>query len=179
MLVIDENKLKLLKMKEKLLEVTEGNQEAALDDYKKLAIEIDNEMYEAIINKIKNTNYHNLPLEEQLKFLTDIEKDYESFNEFQCEFRNVVEKYTDSEFDLSDIGNILIDVIRNRISIISGYLINIKNIERNKEKLEKLNTQLITEEKKKEAIEEKLIQLDDELINNMLNAEGRLIDETW
>ena len=53
MLVVDNNKMKLLRMKEKLLEVSPDNYQNNLVDFRKLAIEIDNEVYNLLVNNIK------------------------------------------------------------------------------------------------------------------------------
>jgi len=83
-LVINDNNLKLLKMKEKLLEVTiDNSQNTILEDYSSLAKEIDSEVYETLVDKIKTTDYHNQTLEEQLAFLSEIENEYVEINELQ------------------------------------------------------------------------------------------------
>ena len=176
MLVIDETKLKLLKMKEKLLEVMIEDNKNVLKDYKDLAIEIDKSLYESLLEKIKSTNYNSLPLEEQISFLSEIENDYNEYNEFRCKCLNTFELYSDEELILSPISNIVIDNIKERISTISGYLINNKNLEKDRKELEKLNLELITEEKKKSSIEEKYLSLEKELKINLINAEGRIYD---
>ena len=115
MLVVDNNKMKLLKMKEKLLEVSSDNYQENLDDYKKLATEIDLQAYASLVNHIKETNYHDLPLEEQINVLSDFVREYDDVNELQCSFRNVYQKYAGSILELSDISNILIDEIKERL----------------------------------------------------------------
>lgn len=178
MLVIDDNNLKLLKMKEKLLEIAVlEDLDIVLNDYKRLAEEIDKSVYEAFINRIRKTDYHNQSLEEQLSFLIDIEEEYVEFYELQCRFKNVYEKYSNNSLNLSNIEDIKIDEIRNRISNISGYLINIKNIEDSKIQLTYFGDKLIEEEKKKDAIALKLLELDKILLDNVLKAEGRILDD--
>ena len=174
MLVIDDNKLKLLRMKEKLLEFPIDNQSQILSEYKEMVIDIDKVMYERLIDMIKNTNYHNLPLEEQLRFLTDIENEYNNFNEFQCRYRSIYEKYANDELQLSLIENIYIDRIKSKISAINGYLVNNEKLLNYHNSLEELNIELIESEKKKEAISERLQLLENELVDNVLRAEGRL-----
>ena len=101
MLVIDDSKLKLLKMKEKMLDLA-INDNTTLDEYKTLAIQIDSECYEMIINKVKDNNYNNLPFEEQIKFFNEIIEDYDYLNELQCRFKKVYAKYSEEELELSD-----------------------------------------------------------------------------
>ena len=72
MLVINDNRTRLLAMKEKLLEVDKDNQEQLLEDYKTLATSIDKEIFEDLVKKIETTNYYSLSLQERLNFLTDI-----------------------------------------------------------------------------------------------------------
>ena len=174
MLVFDDGKLKLLKMKEKLLELSTEGHDQILSEYKSIVLEIDKELYEALVNFIKNTDYHNVPLKEKLDFLTSVQSEYISFNEFQCKYRNIYEKYTDDKLKLSDISKIYIDKIVERIDAINGYLINIKNIEENSKKLEELNVELIDSEKKKDVVYAKFKSLEEELKNSILSAEGRL-----
>ena len=174
MLVMDENKLKLLKMKEKLLEVSFTNRDEILSQYKEMVLNIDKDMYDRLINMIKDTNYHNQTLEGQLEFLTNLENEYNSFNEFQCRYRNIYEKYASDKLELSPIEDIYIDKIKERIDAINGYLINNQNLLRYRDNLEELNVQLIDAEKKKSAIEERLDLLEKELRTNVLNAEGRI-----
>ena len=52
MLVINTTNENLLKMKEKLLEVSIGDNSSILEDYKKYAKEIDDDYYNQIIKKI-------------------------------------------------------------------------------------------------------------------------------
>jgi len=170
----NENDLKLLKMKEKLLEVTDANHEENLRIYAQLAVQIDKDYYNGILNKINESNYHNQTLEEELVFLEELEKEYEQLFELQCRFKEIYERYSSSKLVLSDIDTIDIDAIKNRMSVISGYLINLKNMEDNKKELEKCNEQLILEEKKKKEIEKRLGALEDELKKSFLNAEGRV-----
>ena len=174
MLVIDDNKLKILRMKEKLLEVSTGNKDMILSEYKKMVLELDENMYNRLIDIIKNTIYHNLPLEEQLQGLTNLEGEYNSYNEFQCRYKENYEKYAHEKLELLPIDDIYIDKIKNKIDAISGYLINNQNLARYRSELERLNVELINAEKKKEAINSRLQLLEQELRNNVLNAEGRI-----
>ena len=174
MLVIDENKLRLLKMKEKLLEVSSGNHDDILSQYKEIILDIDKIMYDKLINMIRDTNYHNQSLEEQLEFLTTLVNEYNSFNEFQCRYKNVYEKYAVDKLELTSIEDIYIDRIKEKIDAINGYLINSQNLLRHRNNLEELNVQLIDAEKKKREIEDRFNLLEEELRKNVLNAEGRI-----
>ena len=174
MLVIDENKMKLLRMKEKLLEVSFDNRYQILSQYKEIVLDIDRNMYDRLIDMIKNTNYHNQPLEEQLIFLTGVENEYNDFNEFQCRYKNIYEKYADDKLVLSPIEDIYIDKIREKIDAINGYLVNKQNLDRYRQKIEELNIKLINAEKKKSEIEARFCLLEKELITNVFNAEGRI-----
>ena len=178
MLVIDDSKMKLLKMKERLLEISAGVDKTALEDYKKLAVEIDSQIYNNLFEKIKNINTHNYSLEEQLVFLNEILQDYEDLYQLRCSFEMIYGRYSTEKLELSDLSNILLDNIKNRKSIVEGYLVNSKNIDNIKKELEKLNFKLIQEENKKDEIGRKVKQLETELRNNILNAEGRIYSDT-
>ena len=174
MLVIDDNKLKLLRMKEKLLEVSFDNKDTVLSEYKEIVLDIDRTMYDKLIDMIKNANYHDQPLETQLQYLTNLENEYNSYNEFQCRYRDIYERYASDKLALSPIEDVYIDKIKERIDAINGYLINKQNLERYRKILEELNIQLIDAEKKKDAIESRFGLLEKELKNAVLNAEGRI-----
>ena len=177
MLVIDDNRSKLLKMKEKMLEVSSTNREEILSDYRDLVIQIDHEIYNKLIAKIKDTDYNNLPLEEELRELSLFEDNYNAFDELRHSYIQVYEKYATDELELSPLDNILIDNIRKRISDIQGYLINLKNLESNKTELSRLSQELVNEDRRATLTNDKIIILEDELINNLLKAEGRLHDD--
>ena len=144
MIDINDNDFKLLKMNESLLSrlsVKDGKDYIqALTNYQKLAKKIDSNSYQELIDKIKNyeNNQHKLPLEEELTFLQELENQYDSLNELQCKFRNV-----DDDLELSDISTIDRDAISRRKDLISGYLINLKNIEDCNKKIEASNDRLI------------------------------------
>ena len=174
MLVINDNKMKLLKMKEKLLEVSNDNNDKLLEDYAKLALEIDNDYYNQLINEIKDTDYNSFSLEEQIKYLSEIEDDYNYLNQLQWMIRKTYEKYNDNELNLSDISVILIDKIIQRISDIQGYLMNIKNLESNKIELDRLNYQLISLDKENERTKKIMIDIKNKLRNEIIKAEGRV-----
>ena len=174
MLVINDNKMKLLKMKEKLLEVSNDNNDKLLKDYAKLALEIDNDYYNQLINEIKDTDYNSFSLEEQIKYLSEIEDDYNYLNQLQWMIRKTYEKYNDNELNLSDISVILIDKIIQRISDIQGYLMNIKNLESNKIELDRLNYQLISLDKENERTKKIMLDIKNKLRNEIIKAEGRV-----
>lgn len=177
MLVIDDSKMKLLKMKERMLQISNGTNGGALADYKKLATEIDYQMYESLIAKVKKAQTHNYSLEEQLVLLNDIVEDYDDLYELRCSYQQLYARYTNDKLELSDLGNVLIDNIKNKKNIVEGYLVNNKNIVDNRNELEKLNFRLIQAENKKEEIQRKIDQLEQELRNNMMNAEGRIYSD--
>ena len=176
MIDINDNDFKLLKMNESLLSrlsVKDGKDYVqALTNYQKLAKKIDSNSYQELIDKIKNyeNNQHKLPLEEELIFLQELENQYDSLNELQCKFRNV-----DDDLELSDISTIDRDAISGRKDLISGYLINLKNIEDCNKKIEASNDRLISENKKKELMTSKYQALERDLKRNFINAEGRKI----
>ena len=176
MIDINDNDFKLLKMNESLLSrlsVKDGKDYIqALTNYQKLAKKIDSNSYQELIDKIKNyeNNQHKLPLEEELIFLQELENQYDSLNELQCKFRNV-----DDDLELSDISTIDRDAISRRKDLISGYLINLKNIEDCNKKIEASNDRLISENKKKELMTSKYQALERDLKRNFINAEGRKI----
>ena len=177
MFVIDDSKMRLLKMKERLLEISNGADKVALEDYKKMAIEIDSEVYNKLLEKLKKSHAHSYSLEDQLIFLNEVEKDYNDLYELRCGFEFVYGKYSSNKLELSDLSNILIDNIKKRKSIVEGYLINTQNIINIKKELEKLNFMLIQAENKKDEVGRKLKQLESELKNNVLNAEGRIYSD--
>ena len=171
MLVMDDAKAKLLKMKERLLQVT--HDDAVISEYQRLAQELDRETYDNFVEAIKNTNYNDFPLDEQLRMLNQVVSEYDTFVLLQCEYKNVYEMHTGEELELSDLSTILIDNIKKRISDLEGYLYNQECLDKGKEELEKLNLSLIEADKKREYVESKSSFLEDELLNNFLNAEGR------
>ena len=175
MLVVDDTRINLLKMKEKLLKVTRGDRQELLEDYKKMALSIDKEEYDALIDEIRDKKYINLPLYEQIIFLNRIIDEYNSLNELQYRFRNVYDDYTNEELELSDLSKIFIDNIIERSSVIQGYLMNGKNLESNKEELDKLNLDLINALKKQSLVDNKVAEINNNLKLNLLSSEGRII----
>lgn len=176
MSVVDEKKMNLLKMTERLLEISyDKTLESTLIGYEKLVCEIDNELYKSITDKIKsNDNYNDQPLEVQLETLLELETEYVNYDEFQKKVKDICKK-CNIDIGLYDIEYIInIDSIRKRINDIKKYLENVRKIEQNKEDLNDLNQRLIDEEKKSEFIRKRLSELNEELRNNVLKAEGRI-----
>jgi len=171
---INDNDFKLLKMNESLLSKIKDKDliDKTIKDYSLLAKKIDERNYQEFISRIKNKK-HNQTLEEELSYLEELENEYTQLEELQCKFRNIYNMYCDDELSLSDLSTIKIDKIRERKNLISGYLINIKNIDTTKGELEKFNEQLIFEDKKKTNNREKYLRLEEELKNAFINAEGR------
>lgn len=176
MLVIDENLLRLSKMQEALLKVSNNNRDENLNKYIKTITEIDRLTFSFLMEKIKQDDGHNHTLENELAFLEQIKDCYDQVNEMQIGYRNICELYGNSKLELSDISQIDIEYIENRISVISGYLINRKNIIDNKNKLQELNENLIKEEKNSTLLSQRLIEFEKKLRDNFVNAEGRIID---
>lgn len=174
MIDINDNDFKLLKMNESLLSKIKDKDliDKTIKDYSLLAKKIDERNYQEFISRIKNKK-HNQTLEEELSYLEELENEYTQLEELQCKFRKIYNMYCDDELSLSDLSTIKIDKIRERKNLISGYLINIKNIDTTKEELEKFNEQLIFEDKKKTNNREKYLRLEEELKNAFINAEGR------
>ena len=176
MIDINDNDFKLLKMYESLLtrvSTTDGDiYYQALNNYKNLSEKIEKNNYDSVIEKINNymSNKHNLSLEEELNLLEELENDYRQLEELQYKLKKIV-----SNLNLSDLSNINLDVILDRKNLISGYLINLKNIEDVHKQLEKYNKELIIANKQKEAIERKYQILEEELKRNFINAEGRIL----
>ena len=174
MLIVDDSRINLLKMKEKMLNLSVDNSSEVLKDYKELAIAIDREEYEALLEKIRKNDYTKLPLEEQISFLDEIEANYNSLNELEWGYKNTYSEYTDEELELSDISNILIDNITNRRSAIEGYLMNKKNLENNKIELDRLNSELIKLTKNQNVINDKISSINESLKLGLLKVEGRV-----
>ena len=182
MLVVDKSKENLLIMREKELQIG-SNKAKTLQEYKALATEIDSEIYNHLISKVESTKLQDLSLEEQLQVLSEIDEEYTDVFEKQCSYRNAyqtalgeIDGVEAEELVLSDLSNILIDDIRNRMSAIQGYLINVKSIQENKQALEELNLELIEESKKQDNLSSKFKEFEAELKDNFLTTEGRNYD---
>lgn len=176
MIDINDNDYKLLKMNESLLSKLDRDSEEfkrALDTYKELAIKIDKVNYNNFIDQINNYDY-NQSLQDRLCSLEQLVSSYEQLNELQYRFRSVYEIYANDEFKLSDLGVILIDTIREQINLISGYLLNIDNIDSSKKKLSKYNEQLIALDKNEEMNCEVYQRFENELRNSLTYSNIKL-----
>lgn len=179
MLSFDDNMFRLAKMQETLLKVSTSNREDNLKKYQECVKQIDIKLFNDILEKIKHIDEHNHSLEEELQYLEEIKNAYNLLLELQLSFKRVCEIYGDNSLQLSELTQLNVSDLDDRINAISGYLINLKNIELNKKKLQELNEQLVVEERQKEAFTSRLRALEDELIDNFINAEGRcVLDET-
>lgn len=174
-LVFDDNMLKLAKMQETLLKVTADNRKENLEKYKDIVMEIDKQAFLCLLDELEQVNEHNQTLEDELQFLLVVSDYYNQLYELQLGFRKVCELYDGNELVLSDLSQVNIDYINSRKSIIEGYLINLKNIEINKKKLEKLNNDLINEEKNRILLSKRLLEYEDILRKNFINSEGRIV----
>lgn len=175
MLIIDENMYRLAKMQEKLLKVSNTNQEENLNKYREIVSQIDTKAYSDILEEIKHINEHKQSLETELAFLEKIKKAYDQLLELQLSFKNICYTHGNIDLKLSNLSRLNINYIEDRMNAISGYLINIKNIESNKKRIQELNEQLINEEKKKELLDSRISSLEETLKYNFINAEGRFI----
>lgn len=175
MLVIDDNMLKLAKMQETLLKVAVDNRQENLKKYRDIVIEIDKQAFSSLLDEIEQINNHNQTLEDELQFMEQIKGYYNQLFELQLGFKRVCELYGDSELALSDLSQIDSEYIDKRINTIKGYLINLKNIDSNKKRLQELNDKLIDEEKNKLLLSRRLLEFESLLRSNFENAEGRII----
>ena len=177
MSVIDESKMKLLKMKERLLSLGSDNL-SAIDEYKKTACEIDMELYTSITDNINaNKDYINYSLEKQLEFLMGLEEDFNRYYIFQRNILMNCSRYSIEGIDLTNSSLIRIEEISERIRNIKKYLENEQEIEKNNLELERLNEELIDEDKKTYMFQERVALLDAELRKNTLQAEGRKLKQ--
>lgn len=174
MLMIDDNKMKLLKMRRKILEMATGDNSRALEEYKTIILEIDRDAYNDLITEIKSADYSNLTYEEQIELFNQIDADYEYLNELQYSFKSLYLKYSGMDIELSNIDTIAIDAIRERVSAIQGYLLNSKNLVNSRTELEKLNADYIKENKMNETIIGQINTLEEKTKNDLLFAEGRV-----
>lgn len=177
MLIIDDNLIKLAKMQEKLLKMSSNNREINLEQYKETITKIDKQAFDSLLDELDKINIHNQTLEEELEFLETVKNYYNQLNELQLSFINVLEKYNSNTTILSNLELIDIEYINTRMDTISGYLINKKNLETNKKRLEQLSDNLVEEEKKSKYLEEKLYEYEEKLRENFQNAEGRTIED--
>lgn len=170
MLTIDDNMFKLIKMQESLLKVATGDRSYHLSNYVKNVMMIDKKLFDELVDIIKGASKYNQTLEDELVHLEKVKSAYNQVLEFQMRFRNVCESYGRDDLELSDMSLLNIKYIDERISVISGYLTNIKNIEENKDKLEELNDKLVNEEKKREFLEKKIELFEKKLREDFIHA---------
>lgn len=170
MLMIDDNMYKLARMQESLLKVATGDKHSHLESYIKNVTNIDANAFNDLVNLIKDADKYNQTLEDELSYLEKIKIAYDQLLELQHRFKNVCEENGEDNLELSDMSLLNIEYIENRISAINGYLINVKNIDQNKRKLELLNEQLVDEEKKREFLSKKILILERKLREDFLHA---------
>ena len=169
-LSFDDNMFRLAKMQETLLKVSVSNREENLKKYQELVTQIDAKAFVDILEKIKHIDEHSHSLEEELQYLEEIKNVYNQLLELQLSFKGVCELYGDNSLELSDLTQLNISYLDDRINAINGYLVNLKNIEENKKKLQELNEQLVNEERKKDLFTNRLKTLEDELIHNFMKG---------
>ena len=175
MLIVDDNMFRLAKMQETLLKVSEINRPENLKKYKEIVLQIDAKAFSDILEEIKHIDEHNHSLESESQFLDKIRSEYNQLLELQQWFKKVCSLYGENDLKVSELSQLNIEYIENRINAINGYLMNLKNIETNKNKLKDLSEQLADEEKKKMFLSRKLSELEDVLRENFLSAEGRIL----
>lgn len=175
MIVIDSQMLNLARMQEAILKISINDREANLEKYKDTVKGIDKVAFSSMLSELEQIKEHNQTLEDELQYLEQLKDSYNQLFELQLSFKRVCELYRDDSLELSDLTTINIGYIENRINTINGYLINLKNIEINKKKLEELNEQLVEEEKKKKYLDDKMMELDDSLKKQFIAAEGRSV----
>jgi len=168
MLMIDDNMYKLSRMQESLLKVT--NNEVNLNNYVNTVTEIDHKAFNALMDMMKDFDKYNQTLEDELIYLEKIKEAYNQLSETQMRFKSVCEQYGKNDLKLSDMSQLNIEYIENRISAINGYLINIKNIDKNKKRIEVLNEQLIDEEKKRDYLNKKILILEKNIKDDFVRA---------
>lgn len=187
----DDNKVKLLKIQHALLAaLAEKKAHAQTEEirnqitnelslsllkYKELVTEIENSIYLQLQNKIKILLESNFTLEVELDKLEEIENFYNQLLEIQTRFKQTYGVYSNEELILSDIGSLNIEKYLKRQEAIKAYLINKKNITENKNRIAKINEQLVDEEQKETRINNKITFLDEEIIRRLISSEGRLL----
>lgn len=173
MSVIDDNDLKLLKMREKLLEVS-NDKNKAFNDYKEIVCEIDKKMYKSITDMIRsNTSYSDYPLEKQLEIFVELDKNLVQYFTFYNNAKSISKKYG-NDIVLSNLELINVSEIKKRVSAIKDYFENNKIIEVSKNNLDRLNSELIAEDKKATLFRDRISRLDEELKQDILRVEGRI-----
>ena len=170
MLMIDDNMYRLARMQESLLKVAKADRQKHLDDYVKNVTEIDKKAYDDLINIMKEVNKYNQTLEIELSYLDKIKKAYDQLLELQMRFKFVCEQYGNNDLKLSDMSQLNIEYVENRISAINGYLLNVENINKNKKRLESLNEELVDEEKKRDFLNKKILLFEKKLKDDYVRA---------
>lgn len=176
MLVIDDQLLNLARMQEAILKRTTNDRQDNLEKYKKTVVSIDTDAFACLLEELEKVNEHNRTLEDELQFLEQIRDSYNQLLELQLSFKRVCESCGENHLELSDLSQVNIKYVEDRINTINGYLINIKNIDSNKKRLEELNEQLFAEEKKKKYLSDKIKELEEKLRKAFIDAQGRVIE---
>ena len=167
--------LNLARMQETLLQRSISDKESNLEKYKDTVKGIDADAFASMLSELEKINEHNQTLEDELQFLEQAKDSYNQLFELQLRFKEVCELHGDRSLQLSDLSQFNIEYIEKRINTINGYLINLKNMESNKNKLQELNEQLIEEEKKRNYYKGKMLELEESLRKEFIGAEGRII----
>lgn len=175
MLSIDDLR-KLAEMQEKLLRISINDRDVNLEKYKDIVRQIDEYYFSNLLYDIKHISEHNQTLEEELQFLEQIISAFEQVLVEQVKFKNVCELYGDNGLELSDLSMIDKEYIDSRKNAISGYLINQKNISDAKKELDLLSGKLRDEEIKNNDLKKRLLQYEEVLRNNFVDAEGRYLN---
>ena len=169
-MIIDDNNYKLAKMQESLLKVATEDRHYHLDNYIKTITQIDRRVFNELLDMVQKPHSYSQPLETELEYLESIYEAYNRLLELQTKFRTICEQYGENNLNLSDISQIDIEYIINRIEAIKGYLLNVRNIDANKKKLEILNEQLADEEKKRDFLNKKILILEKKLRDEFVYA---------
>lgn len=176
MVDIDENNSRLLKMLESLLKTGKGTVET-IEQYKALVLDMDTNASNRIIEMINNIDKHSQDLADEGKYLEEILDAYHQLEFMQLSHMKVYDEYIPGGLELFDLTKIDIEAIENRINVIYAYLLNLDNIRLNKEELEKLNQNLVDEEKRKDLVAKRISQYEGELRKSFAKAVGEeLID---
>ena len=126
MLVIDNRMLNLARMQEAVLRRSINDRESNLEKYKNTVVGIDKEAFDCMLSELEQINEHNQTLEDELQFLELLRDSYNQLLELQLGFKRVCDLFGDNSLVLSDLSQINIEYIENRINVINGYLINLK-----------------------------------------------------
>lgn len=171
MLMIDDNMNRLAKMQESLLKVAKADRRYHLDNYIKNITEIDRIAFEELVKMMKDADKYNQTLEIELSYLEKIKETYNQLVELQMKYKSICEQYGEENLKLSDMSELKIEYVENRINAINGYLVNVENIDKNKKKIELLNEELVKEEKKREFLNKKLLIFEKKLKDDFICAQ--------